>query len=330
MINKPVFITWAPSYNRSTALAEEIGLEPIFIGNVSKHKNSFSALWDFLGWSYQNIKLIKVRRPSHIAIANTHGVVAAVNFVFGKLYGAKIILDSHSAAFDAPFYKYPKFLSYFFAKNALFSIVTNEVHQKNIEKKGGKAFLLPDIPNDAQLVTNNKKKISENFSVCFICTYNYDEPYEEVLKAAESLPTIQFFFTGNYKSKIKEPEKHKNVIFTGYLPDEDYKNLINNVDALLVLTTRENTMQHGGSEAISIEKPFITSNTHMLKSYFKKGAVFVSNDRSGIVKGILEIKEHYSKYQNDIRLMKEIRNQIFLENIEKIKQQVDQSTFKIY
>lgn len=330
MKSQPIFITWAPSYNRSTSLAEELGFKPIFIGNVSKHKNSLAALWDFFGWSIENFKLIKQRRPSHIALANTHGVVAAVNYFFGKLYGAKIILDSHSAAFDAPFYKYPKFLSYFFARNALFSIVTNEIHQKNIEKKGGKAFLLPDIPNDAQLLSKNRKKISESFSICFICTYNYDEPYEEVLNAAESLPDIQFFFTGNYKNKIKEPEKHKNVIFTGYLPDEDYKNLINNVDALLVLTTRENTMQHGGSEAISIEKPFITSNTNMLKSYFKKGAVFVSNDKTGIVNGILEIKKHYPKYQDDIKVMKEIRNKIFLDNIQKIKQQVDKSTIKTH
>jgi len=322
MKNQPIFITWAPSYNRSTSLANEIGFKPVFIGHVSKHSNSFAALWDFFSWGYENFKLIKNQRPSHIALANTHVVVASVNYFIGKLFGAKIILDSHSAAFDAPFYKYPKFLSYFFAKNSLFSIVTNEIHQKIIEKHGGKAFLLPDIPNDEQLLTYKKEKISEKFSICFICTYNYDEPFEEVLKAANAIPEVQFFFTGNYMNKIKDPGKYENVKFTGFLPDEDYKNLINNVDALLVLTTRENTMQHGGSEAISIEKPFITSKTNMLQSYFKMGAVFVSNDKKGIIQGISEMRNNYLQYKIDIKEMKKIRNKTFLSNIQEIKQQL--------
>jgi glycosyltransferase involved in cell wall biosynthesis len=317
-IRRNLFITWAPSNTRSSSLAKAIDFDPVFIGTTSKHKNSFFALFSYIGRTFKNMKLLLKYKPEIIVISNFHWIISFVNLAMGKLIGFKVILDSHSAAFDHPFYKYPKFLSYLFAKAALFSIVTNEIHKSILVSHGAKAFILPDIPNEKDLYIANSEKIDDKFNICFICTFNYDEPYLEVFKAAEYFDNTTIYVTGNYKNKITFPEQYKNVVFTGFLSDNDFKILINKADAILVLTTRENTMQSGGSEAISVEKPLITSNTKMLKGYFKSGTLFVNNNSESIVQGILNLKANYQVLTSEIKVLKEHRKKEFIDNIEAI------------
>lgn len=319
---KNIFITWAPSNTRSSSLAQALDFHPIYIGKISKHKTSFHALFNYIGRTIENIKILLKEKPNIIAISNFHWIIALVNISVGKFVGSSIILDSHSAAFDHPFHKYPKFLSIYFAKKALFSIVTNEVHKKILTSKGAKAYILPDIPNENELFMRDQPKIDEKFNLCFVCTFNYDEPYYEVFKAVETLKDVTVYVTGNFKNKIKNPGIYKNIIFTGYLPDSDYIKLINQVDAILVLTTRENTMQSGGSEAISVRKPLITSKTNMLQSYFTWGTIFVENNYQSIREGIYKMKEEYDFYLDEIIQLNEKRKFDFLKNIENINKDI--------
>jgi glycosyltransferase involved in cell wall biosynthesis len=323
MSHNKIFITWAPSNTRSSSLANALSFEPIFIGKINKHDNSIQALFNYIGRTITNIKLVYQEKPKYIAISNFHWIIALVNLILSRLINAHLILDSHSAAFDHPFYKYPKFLSYYIARKSLFSIVTNEVHQNLLQKKGAKAIVLPDIPNEAQLSIENVTQIDDKFNICFICTFNYDEPYSEVLEAAKQLENTTIHITGKYANKISDPENHPNVVFTGYLSDEDFIYLINQVDAILVLTTRENTMQSGGSEAISVAKPLITSDTQMLRNYFKLGTVFVKSDSQSILNGIKNLIQDYENLKKEMTAFRILRKQNFSNSIQQIQQQIE-------
>jgi glycosyltransferase involved in cell wall biosynthesis len=135
---------------------------------------------------------------------------------------------------------------------------------------------------------------------------------EEILTAAREMPEIDFFITGNKKRARLEvlALASANTHFTDFLPQRSYYGLLGAADAVMCLTTRDNTMQRGACEALSLGKPIITSDTQLLRDYFDRGTVHVSNRREGIREGILKLKASYVRYQTEIEeLRRERRNE---------------------
>lgn len=314
-MKKVLFITWAPYGSRPQSLAEAIGARAVFIGKKVKHKYLLQSLLAYLPRTIANFRVVLKERPDIIMITNTQWIIAAINLFLGKMIRARVIFDSHSAAFDHPFIKYPLFLSKFFARKAYLNIVTNNFHKSLLEKNGATGFKITDIPFEDKIRTNEKRDLGNNFNICFICTFSSDEPVFNVLQAVEEMEGISLFVTGNYKLMNVRPENYQNVHFTGFIPNKDFNILINSVDAIMSLTTRENTMQRGGSEAISVEKPLITSDTKMLREYFVLGTIFIKPEKSDIKKGILTLKENYNTYLNQIITLRRKRTEAFSETI---------------
>lgn len=246
-------------------------------------------------------------------------MIAFVNLVFSYLFRYKLVFDSHSCAFDHEFIKYPLSLSKYFARKADLSIVTNESYSKLLTSIGAKAIIISDVPFENKLTTDERIKLSENINVCYVCNYSADEPFLEVFAAANKLENIKIHVTGNFKKANVLPQDYPNVHFTGFLSTEDYKKYINSVDILMTLTTRENTMQRAGSEAISVGKPLITSDTQMLRNYFKHGTIFVNNTSNGIASGILKAIEKLLVLKEEILLMKNERKTEFSSKLETLK-----------
>ena len=61
------------------------------------------------------------------------------------------------------------------------------------------------------------------------------------------------------------------------------------VDAALVLTTRDHTLQLAGCEAVALGKPLVTSDFAYLRALFEYGAVFVKPLPWSIRDGIVEL-----------------------------------------
>jgi glycosyltransferase involved in cell wall biosynthesis len=312
---KRIFITWTPASTRASSLADSLGFEAFFFGDKARHKTIFHSFLTYFGKGKKNIELVRRFRPQVIAVTNTQWIIASLNLFLAKIYNSKVIFDSHSAAFDHPFIKYPKFLSYFFARRASVSIVTNRAHKDLLESKGARAVVITDIPYEDVLYRSDRKRLTDKFSLCFICTYGSDEPYQQVFEAFKDRDDVVLYVTGNYKTKNIEVEHYPNIHFTGYLSIEEYTATINNVDAIMVLTTRENTMQRGGSEAVSVSKPLITSNTVMLNEYFTAGTVFVDNTRDGIMEGVNQLRNHYETYRAEMEAFRAHRRTTYVEKI---------------
>jgi len=311
-----IFITWGPSGTRAGSLAENLGFKAYFFGKKQRHRTIFHSALTYFGKSIKNIRVVIKNKPGVIAVTNTQWIIACLNLVLGWLVKAKVVFDSHSAAFDHPFIKYPRFLSLFFAKKANLSLVTNQAHKDLLESKGARAMIITDIPFEDVLYRDERNTINEKFNICFVCSFGQDEPYEEVFEAVRNMDDVCLHVTGNYSNKNINPDQHKNVVFTGFLSTDDYIALINNVDCLMVLTTRENTMQRGGSEAISVGNPLITSSTQMLYDYFKLGTVFVDNHASSISGGITKMMQGYKDYKNQMQRFKKERKETFSSKIQ--------------
>ena len=320
---KLVFISWAKYNSRVESLAKAMNAETIFIAKICSNKFHLPTFFSYFLYGYRNIIILIKLKPNIIIIENTTWPIALVNFIYAKISKIKLVLDSHSCAFDHVFVKYPLFMSKFFAKHSTLSLVTNNSHYNLLREKNGEVIILSDIPFEDIFISKQEIKLSEKFSVCYICTFSYDEPYMEVIKAAHELKDIQIFITGNFASQNINPDSYKHVKFTGYINNEEYRSLIKNVDAIITLTTRENTMQRAGSEAVSAAKPLITSNTKMLRNYFTKGTIFVDNTAKGIVEGIKELRNNYDIYASEILQFQEERRNDFVNKLNEVKEYLE-------
>ncbi len=135
-----------------------------------------------------------------------------------------------------------------------------------------------------------------------VATYAPDEPLEEVVSAARSLPDVCFRITGdtNRENATIPSALPSNVELTGFLSIDEYRGLLRHSDAVMALTTRDHTMQRGACEALSVGTPIITSDWPLLVDYFRKGTVHVQNTADGIQRGISRLRDDIDRHRHDI------------------------------
>ena len=138
--------------------------------------------------------------------------------------------------------------------------------------------------------------------------FRADEPLDAVLNAAVQLPdTVHFYVTGDTKRKPESffDELPANVTCTGFLPDAQYIGLLKAVDAVMVLTTRNHTLQLGGCEAVSLCQPLITSDWLFLRDFFSKGTIYVTNTADGIRDGVLMMQKEHQQLEEEMIAFRE-------------------------
>ena len=141
----------------------------------------------------------------------------------------------------------------------------------------------------------------------------FDEPIREIWEAAQRLPDISFYVTGNHQKAPKELLKNvpNNVRLQGFLPRNDYIGLLMSVKGVMSLTIRDHTMQMGAYEALSLKQPIITSDWEILRTSFGDAAVYVNNTPESIVRGICKLFQNYQKYSNAVARQRKRRREYF-------------------
>jgi glycosyltransferase involved in cell wall biosynthesis len=195
----------------------------------------------------------------------------------------------------------------FIQRKADVTIVTNKFLADYVKNNGGTAFVLPDkIPEVGYI---KKIKLNNKASILYICSFGSDETYLELIKAAVKIKNVNFFITGdNRKKNVRLYQKiTPNIFFTGYLPDSEYWSMLRSVNLAVDLTNREHCLVCGAYEAVAVGTPLILSDTHALKSYFYKGAVYVSNNAESISQQIITGLKYENKLRQEIiELKKEL------------------------
>jgi glycosyltransferase involved in cell wall biosynthesis len=158
---------------------------------------------------------------------------------------------------------------------------------------------IPEIDGAGQHTT-----LKGRLNVAYICTFSVDEPWKEVIAAAELLPKdICIYITG--RNSVKQEDVPENVVLTGYMPRQDYQNLLHSVDAVMVLTTADENLVCGGYEAVAAGKPLVLSDTRTLRDFFCKGTVFTGNRSDEIARTIKTLDGSVATLTSGIKTLKE-------------------------
>jgi glycosyltransferase involved in cell wall biosynthesis len=312
---KKLFISWVRHTTRSASFAQAFGADSHFI-----HSGKSLGLLKYLPRGLQTWRLLVSDRPGTVLCMNPPYFLGLLAWFYCTIFDARFILDSHTAAFDSAKWTWMWPLHRFLIRRAVCTTVTNRSLADRVIAAGGRAVILSDIPY--KMPEGEYPVDRDRFTVCFVCNYAPDEPVREVFEAAALLPDVHFYVSGNLKNAAPEvlQVKPDNVTLTGYLSNEQYAGMIRGVSAMLVLTTRDFTMQRGGSEAITVGKPLITSDWPVLREIFSQGTVHVANTAASIQGGVKKVIEDRSRYEREIVEMRDQRKMMWTRVEDELKE----------
>ena len=308
--DQSLFLVWGPPSHgpRSQVFVFFLGIRELHFLNVTSQRGVWSALFKYPLLAIRTLSLLFRKRPKLVVVQSPPGLAVLFVFLYCMLTGSRYIVDAHSAALLIPVWTRPRWFWAGLARKALATIVTNEHFAQTIQSWGGRALVIRDIPTT--FPEDGTYPLNGDFNVTVVNTFSTDEPLEQVLEAARDLDGVHFYITGRVNRgdpRLLESAP-RNVTFTDFLSTEQYYALLRGGQAVMCLTTRDNTMQRGACEALSLAKPIITSQWPLLREYFHQGTVHVDNTSGGIRRGVQEMCSRYEEYVSGIRTL-QVRQQ---------------------
>lgn len=298
-MKRRIWITW--EYQpRNISMSKSLGCEYLYF---STNK---SGLIRYLLLSYKTILVLSRMRKGIVFSQNPSIVLSFIVVLLRHAFCYTCIVDEHNAGLF-PLDRKSKILNLiadYIARNADLLIVTNRALKEYCEKLGARALVCPDpIPD---MFTDKTITLNHSFSIMLVCSWAEDEPYQEVIAAAERLRNsdVVIYATGKPGKKLDGLVLPNNFKQTGYLSNSEYKATMAAVEAVMVLTTRDDCMNCGAYEAVASEKPGIVSDRSVLRNYFNEGFLFTENNADNIYSAIIKMKQEYSMQSIEIKNLK--------------------------
>jgi len=301
-----LFIVWGKPHgsHRSQLMAHLLGLDVAHVFTDAR-RSIFNAGRRYVMQAFKTIRLLNDKQPRLVFVQNPPIFAALCVYLWSRFRrtGTQFVIDSHTDALLAPWWRWLSPLHRFLSKRAVTTLVTNEHLRRLVSDWGVTAHILGDPPTTFP----HRKKMAladHAFTVALVSTASYDEPITPVLEAARQLPAVHFYITGNWAKRrpdiLAQTQGDENIHFTGYMPDEQFYGLLEAVDAVMCLTTQNHTIQSGASEALWLGRPIIISDWPLLREYFYQGAVFVDNSAAGIEQAVLTARQNHRALETEI------------------------------
>ncbi|MAI63399.1 MAG: hypothetical protein CL600_00715 [Alteromonas sp.] len=279
--------------------------------------------------SIATLQLIKRQRPQVVFHQSPSIVLAFLLALLKPFFGYKIVVDVHNAGIKPAEGKYG--LLNAFAKFSLLRanllIIHNEAVRKLIPCDDSRIFILPDpLPSTCPM---DKTTINKNefVNILFICRWSADEPYEEVFKAARLLfdikPNVRILITGKIPKHIQTLELPENIQLLGFVETEEYNRRLVTAHGALALTTRTDSLNCAGYEAMACEVPMILSDSQVLRDFFSRGYIYTQNTATDIASNIQRLIAQRDELKEEIGKQKRIYSNEYTAKIENLKKHVN-------
>lgn len=247
--------------------------------------------------------LLVRERPDGVVVQSPSFVLALLVSLARTLFGFALVVDAHNEgvrpfsarlAWLAPLYA-------FVHRRANRVVVTNEALASIVAGDGGRPVVLEDkLPalGEPPLVALRGRR-----NVVVVSTFAKDEPIEEILAAAPLLDgDTVLHVTGNPRrlDPARAAALPRNVVLTGFLPEEDYVALIRSAELVVDLTRLDDCLVCGAYEAVALGRPMVLTDNPSSRRYFRKGAVFTANEPRAIAEAITTALAERERLESDV------------------------------
>ncbi len=316
---KKIFIVWGMSRipRRAETLSREVFKSKLFCLGYRFGKSPIFRPFEYVIKIFHTFLLLYKENPSFIIAQSGPSYCPFIVAIYSLIFKKKFIIDAHTSAITGFWFSLPSF-KWTLSRSKML-LVHNDIIKDFAEKRKVKSFTLEDKLIEFKDLKIIKKPINDmgSFAVLPSGVMNSrSSSIRSIINAARKLENnnIHFYFTGNV-TKIKI-DVSDNVHFTGFLPKEDFFNLLMSVDALIILLDRKDkdfVQPARAIEGLSLCKPMILSDTSVARGLFPKGVIYVDNNSDEMVNGCIHLLKNLEMYNKDIQFTK----QNFVKNWEK-------------
>jgi glycosyltransferase involved in cell wall biosynthesis len=314
-------VAWAPYSRRSEMFARELG-GPLHCIHYLRFRSPPHAPVKYVLQAIETLRVLFTERPQAVHVQNPPFVCGLVVAIYCRLTGSRFVTEFHTAAFGRA-WRFALPVQKWLAREAVTNIVTDDHWAQVVRSWGGHAIVMYDAFLD--LPPGEPFAVRNGCNVAFLGTFAQDEPIEALLEAAALLPDVHFYVTGDTTKADQEvlASASDNVTFTGFLdPNGAYLGLLRAVDAVVVLTTRDSTLQLAGCEAIAVGKPLVTSDFEYLRTLFEKAAVYVAPNVWSIRDGIAELLARKEQVAREVVAVRTKRREEWKEGMRELDELV--------
>lgn len=320
-------VTWAPFSRRMDEIAAELKAERWDYCLLFKMK--VLAPFRYLIMAFRTLIELFKRKPDVIIAQNPPVFLPITCWVYCLLARCTLIVDHH-CIWSEKTIRYPllsrviRGLEGFIVRRAELNTSPHDVWtEKLIELSHKKAKVITVIDYVEELPM--KKVSRERF-----CRTDYlvvypggTGPYERpdvAIEAVKELEGVTLVITGK-KEFLKRilPHESDRIVFSGFLPDEEYFGLLREADVVLNITDEPYTIPHFLYEVMAAGTPIISSWNLPIAKLFN-GSIYLIEENSpeNLKKAIIEMQRNREEWVQKIRKLRDDLKRVRRDQIQEL------------
>lgn len=316
-----VAICWAPHEGRTEAYAEWLHAKRfnIHFGFMVHRKRLFAPFKYPFQWVWTWLVLMW-HRPKIVYVLGSPPVAGFCVYAYGCLTGTPFLLDIPSPTIFASKWRWTLPYVRHAAQHSAITIVDQERFESIFKESNAPTVILERAPRQVAVTVPDLPPRGSGIELTYVGTFSGDEPFQIVVEAARRLPDVRIYALGDPSMAKKEwlEDVPENLIFTGYLLQEDYWNRLRNSDGVIVLTHHPYSLLGGAQDALRVHKPIILSDQPVLRDYFTKGVVFVHHSAESMVESIEMLTRHKQRLEQEVAELCAEREQRWRDNFQRV------------
>ena len=272
--NRAIWFTWETQI-RNQELARSFSAELLELDYSSDNQIS-----RYLRCSWQTLKTLYSWQPKLVFAQNPSVALCFLLCILKPAFGYRLVIDAHTIALrQLSSGGLVSLITAYLFRTANRVIVSNTDQLTSVTQAGGIPLPLPDRMPEVHASGGAKKERSDVI-LTLICSFQPDEPIELFLQAATQVEhQFKLYVTGRKRNAGAALRfSSERIIFTDFLPREEYNRQIADSDLLIDLTTLESCLVCGAYEAAAVSVPAIISDSPASRQIFSKGYLYASND----------------------------------------------------
>jgi hypothetical protein len=329
-IDKKIFIVWGRETQLSRYLASGLGaeLKQVYYKKIGEF--NLPTIFRYIFQAAETLMILFYERPRAVIVQNPPVFAPLTCWLYCYLTGAKLAIDSHTAAFldDKWIRFYSKFK--YVAKRASINSCHNFKNLEILKSWGVEPAMVMQFFNptyDLEKLNNPllNEKIEQalrqsNFPVMMVNRFASDDDWQTVIETAKLMSEAAFFITGDFKlADVAREKLPANVYLTGYLNHNEFLKLMWRSRVILAFTLRPDTVLWSIREIMALAKPFITTDSEVLRHYFNEVALFTKSDAKELKDKILQAKNQEEEIREKIKIFLENDKKRWVDEITKYK-----------
>lgn len=311
---KKIFIVWGREAELSRYLAQGLGAElrQVYIKRWGRIR--LPVLIRYIAQSFETLSILAKKKPKAVIVQNPPVFAVLISYFYCTIAGAKLAIDSHTAAFSDKKWIFFHWLFKFVAKKSVLNTCHNFKNLAILEKWGILPAMVIQFYNPIYKEENLEQKMEDEnlfnllknskLPIMMVNRFANDDDWPTVFAAAALLPEATFFITGDAPSSLKKTIKKNlpaNVYLTGYLPHKEFMKLMWRCRVILSFTLREDTVLWSIREIMVLGKPFITTDSEVLRHYFGEVALFAKSDPKQLKEKIIIAMKDENQIKDKIK-----------------------------